>query len=285
MDITKYLNPDLISAYLTKYGLSVVGAIAIFVLGRFAAKAVSNSVRKVLRKSRMDETLVAFSGNVLFFLIMALVIVASLGQLGVETTTVAAVFAAAGLAVGLALQNSLSNFASGVLIIALRPFKSGDYITAGGQSGTVEEVNIFTTHLRTPDNIGVVVPNSSITAGSILNYNANKTRRMDMVFGISYQDDIVRAKSIILDILGKDTRILPDPAPVVGVLALGESSVDIAVRPWVKTELYWDTWFDLHETIKLRFDAEGITIPFPQRDVILHELKPSGDAPKQASSR
>jgi len=271
-----YLDPELLGKYAIEYGTSLLGAVAIFAVGRLAAKWLARSVRKLLRKSRMDETLVSFFGNVTYFLLLAVVIIAALGQLGVETTTVAAIFAAAGLAIGLALQNSLSNFASGVLIIAFRPFRVGDYITAGGQSGTVEEVNIFTTHLKTPDNVGVIIPNSSITGGNILNYNANATRRLDMTVGISYGDDIVRAKSLIHDILAKDARILKEPAPVVAVLALGDSAVNIAVRPWVKAAEYWDVWFDLQEAVKLRFDAEGLTIPFPQRQILVREDKKAG---------
>lgn len=259
--LEKYLNPSLIGKYAMQYGTSVLGAVAIFLLGRLAAKWVSRSVKRILRKSRLDETLVSFFGNVLFFVLLALVVIAALGQLGVQTTTAAAVFAAAGLAVGLALQNSLSNFASGVLIIMFRPFRVGDYITAGGQSGTVEEVNIFTTHMRTPDNIEVIVPNSAITSGNILNFNSNKKRRIDLVYGIGYRDDIVRAKAVLLDILHKDPRILHDPPPVIAVLALGEYAVQLAVRPWVLTKEYWEVYFDLNESVKLRFDAEGITFP------------------------
>lgn len=270
--LEKYLNPELIGKYAMQYGTSLLGAAAIFILGRIAAKWVARSVKRILRKSRLDETLVSFFGNVLFFVLLALVIIAALGQLGVETTTVAAIFAAAGLAVGLALQNSLSNFASGVLIIAFRPFRVGDYITAGGQSGTVEEVNIFTTHLKTPDNIGVIVPNSTITSSSILNFNAKSIRRLDLVYNISYHDDVVRVKAVILDILSKDPRILHDPAPVVGVLALTDFAVQLAVRPWAKAVEYWDVWFDLNEAVKLRFEAEGITIPTPAQHMMVRPV-------------
>ncbi len=267
--ILSFANPDLIVAYAVKYGTSVLGAVAIFILGRMAAKWVARSVKRLLRKGRLDETLVSFFGNVLFFLLLALVIIAALGQLGVETTTVAAVFAAAGLAVGLALQNSLSNFASGVLIIAFRPFRVGDAITAGGQTGVVEEVTIFTTHLKTADNVVVIVPNSAITSGSILNFNAKGTRRVDMVFNLSHEDDLVRAKSLLLDILNKDARILPDPAPVIGMLGMTDNAVQIAVRPWVKTTDYWDVWFDTQEAVKHRFEAEGLTFPTPLHPVMI----------------
>lgn len=270
-DLKAYLNPELIGKYAIDYGTALLGALTIFVLGRIAAKWMTGSLRKLLRRSKMEETLVSFLGNVLYFLLLAVVIIAALGQLGVQTTTVAAILAAAGLAVGLALQNSLSNFASGVLIIAFRPFKVGDYITAGGQSGTVEEVNIFTTHMKTPDNIGVIVPNSAITSGSILNYNAHASRRVDMVVGVSYEDDVAKAKSIIEGVLKEESRILPDPAPVVAVLALADSAVNIAIRPWVKATDYWDVWFALHEKVKQRFDAEGITIPYPQRQIYMRQ--------------
>lgn len=261
--LEKYLNPELIGKYSVEYGTAILGALAIFIIGKLAAKWMKRSLRVILRRGKMDETLVTFLSNVVYFLLLAVVIIAALGQLGVETTTVAAIFAAAGLAIGLSLQNSLSNFASGVLIIAFRPFKVGDYITAGGQSGVVEEVNIFTTNLKTPDNIGVIVPNSAITASSILNFNANETRRLDMTIGISYKDDVGRAKQIIQATLDEDSRILRDPEPVVAVLALADFSVNIAVRPWTKTSDYWNVWFELHEKIKARFDSEGITIPSP----------------------
>ncbi len=269
--IEKYINPELLGKYAIEYGIALLGAVVIFIIGKMAAKWITRSLRIVLRKSKMDETLVSFLGNVIYFMLLAVVVIAALGQLGIETTTVAAVFAAAGLAIGLSLQNSLSNFASGVLIIAFRPFKVGDFVNAAGQSGTVEEVNIFTTHLKTPDNIGVIVPNSAITSGSIMNYNAHATRRIDAMIGISYEDDVAKAKAIIEEILKKDSRILPDPAPVVAVMALADSSVNIAVRPWVNSGDYWDTWFSLHEAIKTRFDDEGITIPFPQRQIIMRQ--------------
>ncbi len=270
-NIQSYIDPDLLGAYALEYGLAFLGALAILVIGRMVARGLTSSARKLLRRGKVDETLVSFLGHVLYFLLLSLVVIAALGQIGVETTTIAAVFAAAGLAIGLALQGSLSNFASGVLIIAFRPFRVGDYITAGGQSGTVVEVNIFTTHLKTPDNIGVVIPNSAITSGSILNYNAHATRRVDMLFGISYEDDLTRAKAIIQEILGQDERILKDPAPVVAVVALADSSVNIAVRPWVSSSDYWDVWFAMQEAVKQRFDAEGITIPYPQRQVLMRQ--------------
>lgn len=267
--LQSFANPDLILTYAIKYSTSVLGALAIFILGRMAAKWVARSVKKLLRKSRLDETLVSFFGNVLFFVLLAFVIIAALGQLGIETTTVAAVFAAAGLAVGLALQNSLSNFASGVLIIAFRPFRVGDAITAAGQTGVVEEVTIFTTHLKTADNVVVIVPNSAITSGSIQNFNAKGTRRVDMVFNLSHEDDLVRAKAVFLDILSKDARILPDPAPSIGMLGMTDNAVQMAVRPWVKAADYWDVWFDTQEAVKRRFDAEGLTFPTPLRPVMM----------------
>jgi small conductance mechanosensitive channel len=184
----------------------------------------------------------------------------------------AAVLAAAGLAIGLALQGSLGNFASGVMLIALRPFKAGDYIEAAGTAGTVTEVHVFATTLTTPDNRVVIVPNGQITSGNIVNYSAKDTRRLDLVFGIGYGDDVVKARAVLQDIVSGVPRVLGDPAPTIAVLALGESSVDIAVRPWVKSGDYWPLAFDLKEKVKVEFDRQGISIPFPQRDVHLHQV-------------
>jgi small conductance mechanosensitive channel len=213
-------------------------------------------------------------------LALTMVIIAALGRLGVNTSSFVAVIAAAGLAIGFALQGSLANFAAGVMLIFFRPFKVGDYVEAGGVSGTVEEVQIFMTALKTPDNKAVVVPNSSITGGNIVNYSAKPIRRVDLVMGIGYGDDIKRAKQVLEQVVSEDDRVLDDPAPTIAVLELADSSVNFAVRPWVRTPDYWSVYFDLTERIKLEFDARGISIPFPQRDVHLHEVA-AGVAPRQ----
>ena len=196
---------------------------------------------------------------------------AVLGKLGIQTTSFIAVLGAAGLAIGLALQGSLSNFASGVMLVLFRPFKVGDYIEAGGTSGTVEEMLIFSTKMKTPDNKAVFVPNGSITGGTIVNYSAKDTRRVDLVFGVSYEDDISKVKQIIEEVLNADDRILKDPSPTVGLAELGDSSVNFVVRPWVSAADYWGVRFSLNEAMKLRFDQEGVSIPYPQRDVHFHE--------------
>jgi small conductance mechanosensitive channel len=203
---------------------------------------------------------------------MTFVIVAAIGTLGVQTTSFVAVLGAAGLAVGFALQGSLSNFAAGVMLIVFRPFKAGDYVEAGGTAGSVQEVSIFTTVMKTPDNKKVIIPNSQITGGSITNYSAMETRRVDMVFGIGYGDNIKQAKDTLEQILAADERILKDPAPTIAVSELADSSVNFVVRPWVKTADYWAVYFDLTEKVKLTFDEKGISIPFPQQDVHMHQV-------------
>jgi small conductance mechanosensitive channel len=191
--------------------------------------------------------------------------------MGVETTSFVAALGAAGFAVGLALQGSLGNFAAGILLLTFRPFRVGHFIEGAGTAGTVEEVHIFNTRLRTPDNKSIVIPNSQLTGSTITNFTAKTERRVDLTFGVSYSDDIDKVKAVIREVMAEDERILAEPAPVVGLMSLGESSVDFVVRPWVKSENYWPVLFDLNERMKKRFDAEGISIPFPQRDVHIIE--------------
>jgi small conductance mechanosensitive channel len=249
------------------YSPNVIAAAIVGILGWLLVKAITGVIRRTLTRANVDGTLTGFLGNMTYMGGMAFVIIATLGRLGVNTASFAAVIAAAGLAIGFALQGSLGNFAAGVMLILFRPFKTGDYVEAAGVSGSVEEVQIFATIIRTPDNKQVIVGNASVMGGSITNYSAKPTRRVDLVFGIGYDDDLRRAKSVIEEIIAKDSRILQDPAPVVAVLELADSSVNFAVRPWVNTPDYWDVAFDLNEAIKLTFDAEGISIPFPQQDV------------------
>lgn len=259
--------------FATFYGLKIIAAILIFIIGRWLAKMIKNLIVKVMKKGEVDATLTSFVGHLTYVALLTLVVIAALNQIGVQTTSFVAIIGAAGLAVGLALQGSLSNFAAGVLMILFRPFKVGDYIEAGGTAGTVEEIQIFSTILTTPDNKVIIVPNAKITGDNIVNYSAKDTRRMDLVFGVGYGDDLQKVKDILQDILQNDPRVLKVPEPMVGVLELADSSVNFAVRPWVKSEDYWPLFFDLKETIKKRFDAEGISIPFPQQDVHLYELK------------
>jgi small conductance mechanosensitive channel len=255
------------------YGTKIIGAIAILVLGRILVGVLAGIVRRLLRKASIDDTLARFLTGLTKGLLYTFVIVAAISTLGVETTSFVAVLGAAGLAVGFALQGSLSNFAAGVMLIAFRPFRAGDYVEAGGTAGSVEEVGIFTTVLKTPDNKKVIIPNSKITSDTIINYSAKETRRLDLVFGIGYEDDIKKARQVLQDIIAQDERILKDPAPTIAVLELGDSSVNFAVRPWVKTPDYWPVYFDLTEKVKLTCDANDISIPFPQRDVHVHQIE------------
>ena len=255
---------------LVAYGPSLIGALVILVVGYFAAKIVTSLVRRALGRANVDETLVKFAGNILQMALMVMVVTAALERLGVNTTSFAAVVAAAGLAIGLAFQDSLSNFAAGVLVIVFRPFKVGDFVEAGGVSGVVEEVQIFTTQLRTPDNKRVIVGNSAITGDAITNYSANDTRRVDLVFGIGYEDDIPRARAILERIVAGNAKVLEDPAPAIFVTELADSSVNFAVRPWCATPDYWDVYAEITEAVKIAFDAEGISIPFPQTDIHFH---------------
>ncbi len=255
----------------TVFGIKVLAAIAIFIFGRIFTRILKNLTVKLLKKSNVEETLVSFIGNLVYFSLLTFVILAAISQLGIQTTSFIAVLGAAGLAVGLALQGSLSNFAAGVMLIIFRPFKTGDFIEAGGTTGTVEEIQIFTTKLRTPDNKSIIIPNSKVSSDNIINYSAKPVRRVDFVFGIGYDDDIDHAKNVINDVLATDERILKDPPVTIGVLEHGDSSVNIAVRPWVKSADYWNVYFDTMEKMKKGFDAEGINIPYPQRDVHLYK--------------
>jgi small conductance mechanosensitive channel len=253
------------------YGTKVVGAVVILVVGRLLTTFFANLVERVMKRSSADHTLTGFVRNLTRVSLLVFTVVAALGALGVETTSLIAVIGAAGLAVGFALQSSLSNIASGIMLVVFQPFKVGNYIKAGGTSGVVEQIRIFSTILRTFDNCRVVIPNSRITTDNIINYSAKKTRRIDLEFGIGYHDDLKLARNILEGIVKADERILKDPAPEIGVLELGESSVNLFVRPWVKASDYWPVKCDLLEKVKLTFDDEGISIPFPQRDVHLYQ--------------
>ncbi len=254
------------------YGPRIIGAIAILVLGRIAVGILISIVGRLMDKSKVDETLTKFVLSLTKIALLTFVFIAALNSLGVQTASFIAVLGAAGLAVGFALQGSLSNFASGVMLIIFRPFKSGDFVEAGGTSGSVESIQIFNTVLKTPDNKLVIVPNSKITGDNIVNYSAMEMRRIDFVFGIGYDDDIRKAKETLERILSEDNRILKDPAPVVAVSELANSSVNFAVRPWVMTADYWTVYFDITEKVKITFDDMGISIPYPQTDVHLHQV-------------
>ncbi len=257
----------------TAWGINIVIALAIFYVGRLVAKLVRNLIRKVLAKSKIDDMLINFISSIAYALMLLVVIIAALDRLGIDTTSMVALVGAAGLAVGLALQGSLQNFASGVMLIVFRPFKSGDFIEAGGTTGIVEETTLFTTTMRTPDNKEVIVPNGVIFGGTIVNYSARDTRRVDLVFGIGYDDDLLKAKTLLNELIRCDDRILAEPAPQVAVSELADSSVNFVVRPWVNSADYWDVYFDLTEKVKLTFDKEGISIPYPQMDVHVNKVE------------
>jgi small conductance mechanosensitive channel len=255
----------------TLYGLKILAAIFIFVIGRWIAKMIKKFLGKTMTRSGVDATIIPFVLDLSYVALLIMVIVASLGALGIQTTSLIAVLGAAGLAVGLALQGSLSNFAAGVLIVTFRPIRVGDYFEGAGTAGTVEHIQIFSTTARTPDNKVIIIPNGKLLSDNIVNYSMKEIRRVDMTVGVSYADPIDKVKEVLADILAKESRILQDPSPIIGLIQLADSSVNFAVRPWVKTEDYWAVYFDLHETIKKRFDAEGISIPFPQQDIHVYK--------------
>lgn len=262
---------ETIQVMAASYGLRILAALAIFVVGKIVAKSIRSLIRRVMKKKEVDDLLTSFVCTVSYVIMMVVIVIAAIGQLGIQTTSLVAVLGAAGLAIGFALQGSLANFASGILILILHPFKSGDFIEGAGVAGSVENIGLLTTDLKTPDNRKIIVPNSRIMGDNIINYTARDIRRMDLVVGVSYGDDLDKVKEVIEDILSSDERILKEPAPLVGVVEMANSSVNLVVRPWVKTSEYWSLFYYLQETIKKRFDAEGISIPFPQRDVHLYK--------------
>ena len=262
---------QVMDTYIIPWGIDIVMAIAIYIIGKFIVGILVNVFGKVMARSKYDEMLIDFIKAIVNSILMLFVIVASLDKLGVNTSSMVAIFGAAGLAIGLSLQGSLQNFAAGVMLLVFRPFKSGDFIDAGGEMGTVMSISIFTTIMTTPDNKQIIVPNGKVYGGNITNFSANATRRVDMVVGISYDSDLKKAKEILNEMVAADERILKDPAPTVAVSELAESSVNFVVRPWVKSADFWAVKFDYTEAVKLRFDSEGIGIPFPQMDVHVHK--------------
>jgi small conductance mechanosensitive channel len=252
------------------FGLKVATALIIFYVGKFVIGMVVGAIHKLMQKQQIDKTLETFICNLVRTVLMVVVVIAAIGALGVETTSFIAIFGAAGLAVGLALQGSLSNFASGVLIVLFRPYRVGDFIEAAGIAGSVEQVQILTTILKTGDNKQIIVPNSQIMDSIITNYSANPTRRVDMVIGVSYSDDLDKVRETLQELIAADDRILAEPAATIAVSELADSSVNFVVRPWVNAADYWAVKFDLTEAIKKRFDKDDISFPFPQQDVHLY---------------
>ncbi len=267
IDLSKVL--DTLTVWVTQYSVKLVAAILIIIIGRWISRRISRLLGRLLEKNNVDVTVVRFAENLIYYALIVVVLIAAVGQLGINTTSFLTIVGAAGLAIGLALKDSLSNFAAGVMLILFRPFRVGDLVEAGGVSGTVQGITMFNTILNTLDNQRVIVPNGIVTSNVITNVTANTTRRVDLVMGIGYDDDVAKAKEVLTGIINAEKRILPDPAPKIAVSELGDSSVNFVVRPWVKTEDYWDVYFDLTEKIKITFDKEGISIPYPQQDVHL----------------
>ena len=265
-DIERYINE-----YAIPWGINIAMAIAIYVIGRIVVGFILSIFRRVMAKSKYDAMLVDFLEAIISAILMLFVIVASLDQLGVDTTSLVAILGAAGLAIGLSLQDSLKNFAAGVMLLVFKPFKSGDFVEAGGTAGTVNKIGIFTSTMTTPDNKEIIVPNGAIFSGTITNFSAKETRRVDMVVGIGYDADLLKAKQVLQEMVEADPRILQEPAPTIAVAELADSSVNFVVRPWVQSADFWGVKFDFTEAVKLRFDKEGISIPFPQMDVHLHK--------------
>ncbi|WDE12968.1 mechanosensitive ion channel family protein [Thalassomonas haliotis] len=257
----------LMDSYILPWGINIVMALVIFILGRLLVKFIVSLTGKVFARSKMDAMLSNFLLVILNTILLLFVVVAALDQLGVDTTSLVALVGAAGLAIGLSLQGSLQNFAAGVMLLVFKPFRAGDFVETAGISGIVEEIHIFTTTICTTDNKEVIVPNGDIYGGNIINYSAKETRRVDMVFGTGYGDDLKKAKALLTDIVNNHPLILAEPAPTVALSELADSSVNFVVRPWVKTADYWTVKFEITETVKLRFDQEGISIPFPQMDL------------------
>lgn len=255
--------------HVAPWSLKIGLALTIFFIGQLAARIISGIVGKLLAHTKLDKILVDFLRSVVRALLLVVVVVAALDQLGVNTNSLIAMLGAAGIAIGLALQSSLQNFAAGFMLLIFRPFKSGDFVETAGTSGMIETIGIFSTKLYTGDNKEVIIPNGAIYSSNIINYSSRKTRRIDMTFSISYDDDLRKAKEIILEVINAETRVLQDPAPQVAVSELAASSVNFVVRPWVKADDYWDVRFALNENIKLAFDTNNITIPFPHMDVHL----------------
>ncbi len=255
------------------YGPKIIAAIAIFYIGKLFAKWLKSIVTKVMTKANVDPLIIGFSSSIVYMAMMTFVVMATLGQIGIQTTSFIAILGAAGLAIGLALQGSLANFAAGFLLIIFRPFKEGDVIEAAGVTGKVDIIQIFTTTLKTPDNKIIIIPNAKLGGDNIINYSAQATRRVDMVVGVSYDADLKEVRTILEDIVAKDERILKTPEHLIAVGELADNSVNFYVRVWVNSADYWNVYFDANETVKTRLDEAGIGIPYPQRDVHLYEHK------------
>lgn len=258
---------DLAYQYGTEYGIKILGSLLIFLIGKWIAGQIVSLIKKGMQKTHVDPTLVSFAANATYVALIVVIVIAAISNLGVETTSFVAVFGAAGLAVGLALKDTLSNVGAAVLIIFFRPFKVGDAIEASGVMGTVKSINLFSTTLTTPDNRSIIIPNGALISGNIINNTGNETRRIDMVFDIDYKDDVSLAKEVIMNVLLANPKVLLEPAPVVAVGALAAHSVQIFARPWVAVEVYGDVTFEIIEAVKMEFDKHKLSIPFPQMEL------------------
>ena len=276
LDITEVIPTDLdqvgqlwaqVQDIVAVWGLKVIAAIAIFIIGRWVAKGVRAGVRRMMKKTDVDPIVIGFVSSITYIALLAFVIIAALGQLGIQTTSFIAILGAAGLAVGLALQGSLANFAAGFLMIIFRPFKVGDFIEGAGVAGVVDMIQIFTTTLKTGDNKTIIIPNAKLSGDNIINYSAQTKRRVDMTVGVAYDADLSRVRDVLKDIISKESRVHSDPEPLIAVAELADNSVNFVVRVWTDTGDYWGVKFAMTETIKNRFDEAGIGIPFPQRDI------------------
>ena len=265
IDYDKYT--EMAIQYGTEYGVKIIGAILIFVIGKMIAKIFGNLIRRVMEKYEVETTLIQVAQSSVYYGLLIVVVMAAISQLGIQTTSFMAILGAAGLAIGLALKDTLSNIGAAVVILVFRPFKVGDYINAGGAEGIVDEINLFTTTISPVDNRTVVVPNSAIAGGNITNFSSKPVRRVDHVVGIGYDDDIKKAKEVMYEVISKNSLTISDPEPLVAVTDLGDSSVNFTVRAWVKSEDYWDAYFEVIEQVKLALDENGISIPYPQMDI------------------
>jgi len=278
--VAEIMDPDKVNQLLEmgkelviQYGIKVLVAIVIFIIGKMIANWLKKLVIRVMKKADVDEIIIGFTSSIAYIGMLAFVVVAALGQLGIQTTSFIAILGAAGLAIGLALQGSLANFAAGFLLIIFRPFKVGDVIEAAGVTGKVNAIHIFTTTLTTPDNKTIIVPNAKLGSDNIINYSTQATRRVDLTVGVSYDADLKEVRAILEDIVSKDARILSDPEHQIAVAELADNSVNFIMRVWVESADYWGVFFDSTEAVKLRLDQAGIGIPYPQRDVHLYEHK------------
>jgi small conductance mechanosensitive channel len=270
--INEYIANSNIVEVLMNGAINLVIALAIFVIGRWIARMVQNTLEKILRKRNVDDVLVDFLGTIAAALVIVIAVVAAFDQLGIPATSFMAIIGAAGLAIGLALKDSLANFASGVMLVLFRPFTKGDFIDAGGITGTVDEISLVATLLTTPDNKLITVPNAMIYTSAITNFSAKETRRLDMVFGVGYDDDLKVVASVLEKICREHPLVMDDPATGIFISNLGDSSVDFAVRPWVKGADYWGVRAEILETAKVELEAAGCNIPYPQTDVHLHKV-------------